>query len=104
MQYRRPQSTQVRPARDVREVGKPGVSGEARFGGVRCARLRLRLNHGRSILFLRQVVPNTVRVALPETWLVSSRKQMGNVLTNREPTQSLASCTVSVEGLGNGVL
>jgi hypothetical protein len=39
--------TQVYPARGRHGVGKPGVWREARFGGLRCAKLRLRLKHWR---------------------------------------------------------
>ena len=39
--------TQVYPARGRHGVGKPGVTREARFGGFRYAKLRLRLKHWR---------------------------------------------------------
>jgi len=39
--------TQVYPARGRHGVGKPGVWREARFGGLRYAKLRLRLKHWR---------------------------------------------------------
>ena len=39
--------TQVYSARSRHGVGKPGVTREARFGGFRYAKLRLRLKHRR---------------------------------------------------------
>jgi hypothetical protein len=39
--------TQVYPVRDRHGVGKSGVTREARFGGFRYAKLRLRLKHRR---------------------------------------------------------